>query len=372
MSDSHDGVRPQGDDVVRLHAPSAVPVPDRAATTARLAELLDDPPAVLLTSSCTHALEASMLLAGVGPGDEVVVPAFTLSSTANAALLRGATVRFADVRAEDGNMDPASLDGVVNARTRAVVCVHYGGVAADVEELGIVAATVGADLVEDAAHGLFGRWQDTPLGRFGRLGALSFHRTKNLSTVEGGALVVNDPDLVDAAMVAVDKGTDRYLMETGAATTYEWAGPGSAWRMADPMVTLLGSQLDQADEIQARRHLVWDAYQSQLAGWADQHGVALPEVRPGVEHPAHLFWVRLPDAGLRASVVDHCAAAGVEVAQHYGSLPDSAFGRTIRVEGDDCPVASDLAARLLRLPVHHQLTDAQVDRVVAALTSAPV
>ena len=372
MSDSHDGVRPQGDDVVRLHAPAAVPVPDRAATTARLAELLDDPPAVLLTSSCTHALEASMLLAGVGPGDEVVVPAFTLSSTANAALLRGATVRFADVRAEDGNMDPASLDGVVNARTRAVVCVHYCGVAADVEELGTVAATVGADLVEDAAHGLFGRWQDTPLGRFGRLAALSFHRTKNLSTVEGGALVVNDPDLVDAAMVTVDKGTDRYLMDTGAATTYEWAGPGSAWRMADPMVTLLGSQLDQADEIQARRHQVWDAYQSQLAGWADRHGVALPEVRPGVEHPAHLFWVRLPDAGRRDEVVAHCAAAGVEVAQHYGSLPDSAFGRTIRVEGDDCPVASDLAARLLRLPVHHQLTDAQVDRVVAALTSAPV
>jgi dTDP-4-amino-4,6-dideoxygalactose transaminase len=372
LADGHDGVRPEGHDVVRLHAASTVPSPDRAATTARLAELLDDPPAVLLTSSCTHALEASMLLAGVGPGDEVVVPAFTLSSTANAALLRGATVRFADVRAEDGNMDPVSLDGVVNARTRAVVCVHYGGVAADVEELAVVAATVGADLVEDAAHGIFGRWQGTPLGRFGRLAALSFHRTKNLSTVEGGALVVNDPELVDAAMVAVDKGTDRYLMEAGAATTYEWAGPGSAWRMADPMVTLLDAQLDRAEEIQARRQDVWAAYRSQLDGWAGAHGVGLPEVRDGVEQPAHLFWVRLPDGDRRADVVAHCAAAGVEVAQHYGSLPDSAFGRTLAVEGDDCPVARDLAARLLRLPIHHELTDEQVGRVVAALTSAPL
>ena len=372
MSDSLDGGRPAEDDVVRLHAPTTAPTPDRAATTARLAALLDDPPAVLLTSSCTHALEASMLLAGVGPGDEVVVPAFTLSSTANAALLRGATVRFADVRAEDGNMDPVSLAGVVNSRTRAVVCVHYGGVAADVEELSLVAATVGADLIEDAAHGLFGRWEGTPLGRFGRLGALSFHRTKNLSTIEGGALVVNDPDLIDAAMIAVDKGTDRYLMESGAATTYEWAGPGSAWRMADPMVALLDEQLDRAEGVQARRHQVWDAYRSMLAGWAEQHGVVLPEVRDGVDHPAHLFWVRLPDGDRRADVIAHCTAAGVEVAQHYGSLPDSAFGRTLVVRGDDCPVAHDLSARLLRLPIHHELTDEQVDRVVTALTSAPL
>ncbi|MFM7063197.1 MAG: aminotransferase class I/II-fold pyridoxal phosphate-dependent enzyme, partial [Actinomycetes bacterium] len=320
--------------MVRLHATSPVPVPDRVSTTARLAGLLDDPPAVLLTSSCTHALEASMLLAGVGPGDEVVVPAFTLSSTANAALLRGATVRFADVRAEDGNIDPVAVDGVVGPRTRAVVCVHYGGVAADVEELAVVAATVGADLVEDAAHGLFARWQGTPLGRFGRLGALSFHRTKNLSTVEGGALVVNDPDLVDAAQVAVDKGTDRYRMESGATTTYEWAGPGSAWRMADPMVTLLEGQLDRASAVQARRHQVWDTYRSALSEWAAQHGAALPHLREGVEHPAHLFWIQLPDAARRDDVVAHCADAGIEVAQHYGSLPDSTFGRTLVVEGD--------------------------------------
>ena len=358
--------------MVRLHASPTVPVPDRAATTARLADLLDDPPAVLLTSSCTHALEASMLLAGVGPGDEVVVPAFTLSSTANAALLRGATVRFADVRAEDGNMDPVSLDGVVGPRTRAVVCVHYGGVAADVEELAVVAATVGADLVEDAAHGLCARWQGTPLGRFGRLAALSFHRTKNLSTVEGGALVVNDPELVDAAMVAVDKGTDRHRMESGAASTYEWAGPGSAWRMADPMVTLLDEQLDRVDAVQSRRHQVWDTYRSALSDWADRSGAQLPAVRAGVEHPAHLFWVQLPDGARRADVVAHCAAAGVEVAQHYGSLPDSAYGRTLAVAGDDCPVARDLSARLLRLPLHHELTDGQVERVVAALTRAPV
>ena len=357
---------------VRLHAGPSVPEPDRDAVVERLAALLDRPPAVLLTPSCTHALEAAMLLAGVGPGDEVVVPAFTLSSTANAALLRGAAVRFADIREHDANIDPASVAERSGPATRAVVCVHYGGVAAAMDELGDRCAEIGADLVEDAAHGLFATWRGTPLGRTGRLGALSFHRTKNLSTVEGGALVVNDPALVDAARVAVDKGTDRYLVEAGVRNEYQWAGTGSAWRMADPMVTLLAAQLDVADAVQRRRHEVWDRYHEELGPWATAHGVRLAPPSTEGEHPAHLFWLTVPTAGRRDAFVAHCTGAGVEVARHYGSLPLSEFGRTIARPEDTCPVAADVAARLVRLPLHHELDDADVARVVAAVTSAPL
>jgi len=313
-----------------------------------------------------------MLLTGIGPGDEVIVPAFTLSSTANAALLRGATVRFADIRASDANIDPESVAARMTSRTRAVICVHYGGVAADVDRLSELCGEIGADLVEDAAHGLAASSNGVALGRFGRIGALSFHRTKNISTVEGGALIINDPELIEAGHIAVDKGTDRHLFEEGARTSYEWAGQGSAWRMADPMVDLLGEQLSRLDDIQRRRHAVWTAYANQLAEWASRNEVTLPVIPQNAQHPAHLFWIAVPNAARRDDVVAHCAAQGVEVARHYGSLPLSAFGRSITRLGDECPVAQDVSERLLRLPLHHELSDDAVARVIDALLTAPL
>lgn len=350
---------PTDDDAVQL----------RRATTARLHALLGGPPGVELTSSCTHAMEAAAVVLGVGPGDEVVVPAFTFPSTANAFLLGGATIRFADVDPATGNVDPASVERVSGPRTKVVVCTHYGGVACDVDALGGLCRDGGWHLVEDAAHGIFATYRGTPLGRFGTFAALSFHRTKNVSSIDGGALVVNSPELVEPSLVAIDKGTNRAAFDEGRVTSYEWCGPGSAWRMPDPMVQLLAAQLEQADGMQRVRHHVWGRYHRELADWAGELGAALPVVPDGCEHPAHLYWLVLPAGVDRADFVQHCGERGVQVARHYGSLPDSTYGRRIRHPDDDCPAAAVLGEQLVRLPLHHLLTDDDVDRVVAAVTS---
>lgn len=337
-----------------------------------LATLLDHPVSILLTGSCTHALEAAALLSMVGPGDEVIVPAFTFPSTANAFLLRGATVRFADVELSTGNVDPSSVAERISERTRVIVPVHYGGVSADMDVLLPLASRHGAMIIEDAAQAIHARLDGVPLGRLGPLGALSFHRTKNVVAGDGGALVINDPDLVEAAHQMIDKGTNRTLFTAGLVDAYEWTSLGSAWHMPDPAIATIAASLHERDHVQAARHHVWQRYMQALAPWASDHGVRLPIIHDGVDHPAHLFWLGLPSASLRWSVVEHCRARGVEVARHFGSLPDSTYGQTIAAADDKCPVATLFAESLLRLPLHHQLDDTSVDRVIEAVTSAPL
>ncbi len=341
----------------------------RAAVTARLTELLDHPPAVLLTGSCTHALEAAALLSGVGPGDEVVVPAFTFPSTATAFLLRGATVRFADIREHDGNIDPASVAARLSERTKVVVAVHYAGVPADVAALAELASTVGASIVEDAAHGLHTRVAGRPLGRAGTFACFSFHRTKNVTAGDGGALVVNDADLVAAAQAAIDKGTNRAEFEAGRVPAYDWTGLGSAWHLPDSALPTLDASLRAAGEVQQVRRRVWDRYRAELASWAGEVGARLPQVPADVEHPAHIYWARLPDGWDRDAIVTRCREQGVEVARHFGALPASPYGRSIARPDDGCPVAQRFARQLIRLPLHHQLTDADVDRVLEVVTA---
>ncbi len=342
----------------------------RTRTTATLSSLLEDPPGLSLTTSCTHALEASGLLLGVGPGDEVVVPAFTLSSTANAFLLRGATLRFADVDPTTGNLDPASVAERTTERTKVVVAVHYAGVAADLPSLLDQSRDDGWDLVEDAAQGIFASLDGRPLGRWGRLGAISFHRTKNVACGEGGALVVNDPDLLAAAEVSLDKGNDRAAFDSGLVPAYQWSGPGSAWRMPEESVALLARSLEGAAERQRHRHRVWSRYHESLADWAPAVGARLPSIPPGAEHPAHLYWVLLPADVTRSTVQARCRSLGVELVQHYSSLPTTTFGRTLARPDDECPVAATFAERLVRLPLSPSMDDTEVDRVVETLAGS--
>jgi dTDP-4-amino-4,6-dideoxygalactose transaminase len=336
-----------------------------------VAKLLDDPPAVLLTGSCTHALEAAALLSGVGPRDEVVVPAFTFPSTAAAFLLRGATVRFADIRPHDGNVDPLSIADRLTERTRVVVVVHYAGVGAEMDPIRDLAASSGAVVVEDAAHGVHARYAGRPLGRFGTFGCLSFHRTKNVTAGDGGALVVNDPGMCEAARIAIDKGTNRAAFDAGVVRAYEWSGLGSAWHLPDAAVPLLASSLADTERIQERRHRIWNRYAAELADWASERSATLPSVPERVEHPAHLFWITLPPGSDRDVFVQHCASRGVEVARHFSSLPSTPYGRSVAADGDRCPVADRFAAQLVRLPLHHLLSDDEVTRVIDAVTSSP-
>ncbi len=367
----------QREPVVTLHG-SAAPAqdPDRHAARvdaeSTLSQMLDGPAAVELTSSCTHALEAAATVLGIGPGDQVIVPAFSFPSTANPFVLRGAILRFADCEPDTGNVTAETIRRCGSSNTRAVVCMHYGGVGCDMEPIVELCREAGWTLIEDAAHSLFGRWSGTPLGRFGTFAAFSFHRTKNISCHDGGALVVNDPEYRESVSVALDKGTNRVAFERGDVDAFEWTGPGSSWRLSDALVNALAAQLRRSQEIQAARHRVWDLYAAELATWATASDSRMPLVPEGAEHPAHIFWLTLADSATRDGLVEHCAGLGIEVARHFGSLPASNYGSRLALPQDRCPEAELFAETLVRLPLHPELTESDAERVIEAVASFPV
>lgn len=337
-----------------------------AACQQLLSGLLDGSPA-LLTTSCTQALELAALLTGVGPGDEVVVPTFTFPSTANAFVLRGATVRFADIRPDTLNVDEEHLASLCTDRTRALVAVHYAGVACDLDALTNIAADAGVPLVEDAAHALFGSWRGRPLGTIGQFGALSFHRTKNVAVGEGGALLVNDRDQLARAEVLVAKGTDRLAFARGDVDVYTWRDVGTAAAMTELVAALLEPQLREPAPSQEHRSLLWSRYQAALGSWATARGVTLPTVPEHSTTAAHLYWLVLPDPASRERLTRVLAEVCVESTYHYQPLHASPMGRRHGGQPGQCPVAERVAASLLRIPLHAALTEAEQDRVIEAV-----
>ncbi|MBX9585426.1 MAG: dTDP-4-amino-4,6-dideoxygalactose transaminase [Gemmataceae bacterium] len=321
-------------------------------------------PKVLLTTSCTHALEMAALLLDIGPGDEVIVPSFTFVSTANAFALRGARPVFADIRPDTLNLDERPLPALLTARTRAVVPVHYAGVGCEMGAIGRVCRAAGVAVVEDNAHGLFGAYRDRPLGGFGRLAAQSFHETKNVSCGEGGALVINDPELADRAEILREKGTDRSRFFRGQVDKYTWVDVGSSYLPSDALAALLLAQLETREAIQAKRRAVWDRYARELADWATVNRVGLPHVPAHCDHPAHLFYLLLPTLDDRQRLLAHLKSAGITATFHYVPLHLSAMGRRFGGRPGLCPVAEAASDRLVRLPLFFDLTDAEQGRVI--------
>ena len=332
--------------------------------TALLAERLAGLP-VLLTTSCTHALELAALLLDLGPGDQVIVPSFTFVSSASAVALRGARVVFADVDPRTLNLDPADAARKRTARTRAICCVHYAGVACDLDAL----AALDVPLVEDNAHGLFATWRGRPLGTFGALATQSFHDTKNLGCGEGGALVMGDARFVERAEILREKGTNHARFFRGQVDKYTWVDVGSSFLPADLLAAVLTAQLEGADAIQAARHAVWARYHAELAPWATRAGVQQPHVPDGAGHPAHIYWLRVADLATRTRLLAHLHAHGVGATFHYQPLHLSEVGRRAGGQPGDCPVTERAADTLVRLPLYADLTAAEVDRVIAAVTS---
>ena len=326
-------------------------------------------PRVLLTTSCTHALEMCALLLGLGPGDEVIVPAFAFVTTASAFALRGARLVFADVRADTLNLDERALGGLVTQRTRAIVALHYGGVACEMDELARLAGGSGAALVEDNAHGLFGTYRGRKLGTLGRLATQSFHETKNLTCGEGGALVVNDAELVARAEVVREKGTNRARFLRGQVDKYTWVEQGSSYLPAELLAAFLLAQLEASATIQAARMRVWQRYARELESWARATGVALPVVPAHCTHPAHMFHLLLPELAARTAFLQHLRERGIQAVFHYQPLHLSEVGRALGGRPGQCPVTEDVADRLARLPLHAGLTDEEQERVLAAVTS---
>ncbi|WP_412749000.1 dTDP-4-amino-4,6-dideoxygalactose transaminase [Krasilnikovia sp. M28-CT-15] len=318
---------------------------------------------VLLTTSCTHALELTALLLDLRPGDEVIMPSFTFVSTANAFVLRGAVPVFVDCRPDTLNLDERAVEAAVTTRTKAIVVVHYGGVACEMDAITKVAERHGLAVVEDNAHGLGASYHGRPLGSFGALATQSFHATKNVSCGEGGALLINDERLVERAEILREKGTDRSRFYRGQVDKYRWMDVGSSYLPSDVLAAGLAAQLEVFDEIQRRRHRVWDAYDAAFAGW----GMAVP---PGREHPAHLYYLLMPDLGRRQGLLSHLAELGVQATFHYQPLHSAPAGQRFgRVAPGGCAVTSDVADRLVRLPLYARLSEAETAEVIAAVRS---
>ncbi len=344
-----------------------------------LLEELLNAPRVLLTSSCTHALEMAALLlrpkklrAGARSGaaadaPEVVLPSFTFVTSANAFVLHGWRPVFVDVRPDTLNLDESLLDDLVTDATGAIVAVHYGGVACAMETISAIADGHGAGVVEDNAHGLFGRHGERPLGTIGDLGTQSFHETKNISCGEGGALVINDASLGERAEIIRDKGTDRARMFRGEIDKYTWCDLGSSYLMSELQAAYLFAQLEARDHIQQARGAIWNAYRAGLADWADARGVQLPIIPPGSEQSYHMFFLVMPEAEDRDALIAHLKGRGVHSVFHYLPLHLSEMGRRYGGREGDCPVTESVAARLLRLPFYNSLSAPDTDRVIDAV-----
>jgi dTDP-4-amino-4,6-dideoxygalactose transaminase len=334
-----------------------------------LLERLLDAPKVLLTTSCTHALEMAAILLDVRPGDEVVVPSFTFVSTVNAFVLRGARPVFADIRPDTLNLDEGKLPALLSRRTRAVVPVHYAGVACEMVDIVRLATDAGSAVVEDNAHGLFGRYHGRPLGTFAPLATQSFHETKNISCGEGGALVINDPELAERAEVIREKGTNRSRFFRGQVDKYTWVDVGSSYLPSDALAALLFAQLEIRDRIQARRQHLWETYAAGLAGWAAASGVLLPHVPPHCDQPYHLFYLLMPTLDDRQNLIAHLRAADVTAAFHYVPLHLSEMGERFGGRPGDCPVTEVVSDRLVRLPLFLDLSDEDQKWVIRLVKS---
>ncbi|GAA3269340.1 dTDP-4-amino-4,6-dideoxygalactose transaminase [Dactylosporangium vinaceum] len=343
--------------------------PFTARASALLTEMIGAV-ATLLTTSCTHALELSALVLDLKPGDEVIMPSFTFPSTANAYALRGAVPVFVDCRPDTLNLDERRIEAAITSRTRAIAPVHYAGVGCDMDAIGAIAQRHGLAIVEDNAHGLGGYYRGRPLGSFGALATQSFHSTKNAHCGEGGALVVNRADLVERAEYIREKGTNRTQYYRGVVERYRWVDIGSSYLPSELLAAFLTAQLEHFGQIQARRQEVWAAYHSRLADWAAEAGVIQPTVPDECVHPAHIYYLLLPDLGTRQSFLRHLRDRGIQATFHYQPLHDAPAGlRYGRTGPGGCPVTERIADQLVRLPIYTGLGDDDLDQIIDGITS---
>ena len=321
----------------------------------------------LLTTSCTHALEMSAFLLDIRPGDEVVIPDFTFVSTVNAFVLRGAVPVFIDVRPDTLNLDESRLDAAITPRTRAIVPVHYAGVGCEMDSIMDIAGRHKVAVIEDSAHALFGKYKDKYLGTFGAMAAQSFHETKNFSCGEGGALLINDPGLVERAEIIREKGTNRARFFRGQVDKYTWVDIGSSYLPSDILAAFLYAQLEQREKVQSHRRRVWEMYQAGLQDWAAAHDVRLPTIPADCEQAYHMFYLLLPGLELRQKLIAYLRERGIYSVFHYLPLHLSDMGQKFGGRPGDCPVTERISDQLVRLPFHNALTGNDQEVVIEAL-----
>lgn len=320
---------------------------------------------VLLTPSCTAALEMAAILLDVGPEDEVIVPSYTFVSSASAFALRGAKIIFVDVCSKTMNIDLDAVEAAITSRTRVVVPVHYAGVSCDMDKLMALSKKYGFYVVEDAAQAVVSKYKGRALGSIGHLGCFSFHETKNYTAGgEGGALLVNDKRFVGRAEIIREKGTDRKAFFKGQVDKYTWRDLGSSFLMSELQAAYLLAQLEAAEEINKKRISIWDCYKSELNPCYKEESIEVLEVPSYNQHNAHLYYLKLPSVEVRSNYINHMKSAGVYCPFHYVPLHSSPMGVEVGVYvGSDIVTSSD-SSRLVRLPIFYNLTQEELRHII--------
>ena len=321
----------------------------------------------LITTSCTHALEMAAILLNIQPNDEVIVPAFTFVSTANAFVLHGARPVFCDIRPDTLNLDESKLESLITKQTRVIIVVHYAGVGCEMDKILEIANRHGIAVVEDNAHGLFGKYQGRSLGTFGCLATQSFHETKNITCGEGGALLINNQELIERAEIIREKGTDRTRFFRGQVDKYSWVDLGSSYVMSDILAAFLYGQLEQWQQIQKKREIIWKRYNEELGNWAEKNGVKRQFVSENCEQAYHMYYLLMPSEKCRADFISKFRKKDIMAVFHYLPLNRSIFAMQMVQKGwqkFECPVTEDVADRLLRLPFYSNMSYEEQTRVI--------
>lgn len=324
-------------------------------------------PKALLTTSCTHALEMSALLLDIREGDEVIVPSFTFVSTVNAFVLRGAKPVFADIRPDTLNLDERQLESLITERTRAIYVVHYAGVGCEMDEILRIADKHSLPVVEDNAHGLFGKYRGRNLGTFGTFATQSFHETKNISCGEGGALLLNDETYFERAEILREKGTNRSRFFRGQVDKYTWVDRGSSYLPSELLAAVLLSQLESWQLIQQKRGAIWKQYNAKIHEWATQNRVRQPSVPEYCEQPNHMYYLLMPSLDVRTRFIQHLKEHNIMAVFHYLPLHISDMGLRFGGKPGDCPVTEDISDRLVRLPLYYNMLPEETERVIEAV-----
>jgi len=325
---------------------------------------------VLLTPSCTASLEMAALLINIQPGDEVIMPSYTFVSTANAFVLRGATIVFVDIRPDTLNIDESKIEAAITEKTRAIVPVHYAGVACEMDTIMALAAKHQLFVIEDAAQGVMSRYKGRALGTIGHIGCFSFHETKNYTAGgEGGATLINDAALVERAEVIREKGTNRSQFFRGQVDKYTWRDIGSSYLMADLQAAYLWAQLEAAERVNQQRLRLWQRYYDALQPLAAQGRLQLPSLPDACEHNAHMFYIKLRDSDDRQALISWMKEAEILTVFHYIPLHSSPAGQQFgRFHGEERFTTVE-SERLLRLPLFYNLTDNNQNTVISSLLS---
>jgi dTDP-4-amino-4,6-dideoxygalactose transaminase len=318
----------------------------------------------LLATNCTHALEMAALLLDIQPGDEVIVPSFTFVSTINAFVLRGAKPVFIDIRPDTLNLDETRLESLLSPRTKAILPVHYAGVGCEMDAIMRIAGARDIPVVEDNAHGLFGKYKGRYLGTFGALATQSFHETKNFTCGEGGALLINDPRYVERAEILREKGTNRSRFFRGMVDKYTWVDIGSSYVLSDILAAFLYAQLEVSQSIQATRQRIWNFYDQNLCDWAQATHVQPPSIPPYCEQSYHMYYLLMPNLENRQAFISELRQKGIYSVFHYLPLHLSDMGVKFGGKPGDNPVTENVSDRLVRLPFYNTLSEEDQCRVI--------